>query len=98
MTLVSGIKQSGLSSPLGIFGLSEGFQMVGSCCPLTVNNVSDTFRQGWYSGFISDTRRLDEDPPTILECITFWIASAMNYEGGYVKRRVGCIHHACTTL
>jgi hypothetical protein len=72
--------------------------MVGPCGPLAGNSVPDTLHKGWYSGFISDMCRSDEDPPTILECITFWITSAMNYEGGYVKRRVGYIQYTPARL
>ncbi|KAF9451052.1 hypothetical protein P691DRAFT_663990 [Macrolepiota fuliginosa MF-IS2] len=49
------------------------------------------FSDGWCSGYISDIWHLDEHTPTVLECITFWIASAMECEDGYQRPKVGCV-------
>ncbi|KXN82092.1 hypothetical protein AN958_03250 [Leucoagaricus sp. SymC.cos] len=49
------------------------------------------FSDGWCSGIISDIWHLDEHTPSILECLTFWMASAMERKGSYRRPQVGCI-------
>jgi len=46
------------------------------------------FSDGWCSGFISDIWHLDEHTPTVLECITFWMTSAMECGDGYQRPKV----------
>jgi len=40
---------------------------------------------------ISDVWHLDEHTPNILECLAYWIASAMGRSGTYQRPKVGCI-------
>ncbi|KAF5357934.1 hypothetical protein D9756_001594 [Leucocoprinus leucothites] len=46
------------------------------------------FSDGWCSGAISDIWHLDEHTPNILECLTYWIASAMSRPGAYQRPKV----------
>jgi len=40
---------------------------------------------------ISDVWHLDEHTPNVLECLTYWIASAMGRSGAYQRPKVGRI-------
>ncbi|KAJ3571878.1 hypothetical protein NP233_g3450 [Leucocoprinus birnbaumii] len=46
------------------------------------------FSDGWCSAVISDIWHLDEHTPNVLECLTYWIASAMGRSGAYRKPKV----------
>ncbi|KAL9715141.1 hypothetical protein Ac2012v2_001801 [Leucoagaricus gongylophorus] len=46
------------------------------------------FSDGWCSGMISDVWHLDEHTPNVLECLTYWIASAMGRSGAYQRPKL----------
>jgi len=88
-TLVSNITQSGLWLHLGTSGHLVVFPMVSAISLLAILPVD--LWQGWCSGMISDIWHLDEHTPNVLECLTYWIASAMGRSRTYQRPKVGCI-------
>ncbi|KDQ51205.1 hypothetical protein JAAARDRAFT_140630 [Jaapia argillacea MUCL 33604] len=53
--------------------------------------VFGSFSDNWRQARVTLPKSYNAASPTILECLVYWISSAMNVPGGYVLDKVGSV-------
>ena len=53
----------------------------GACCSLLFALPSLIVFSGWTTAFVSPVFNYDSETPTVMECLTFWLASASQAPG-----------------